>query len=59
MEPDEPFPRGLDGTFLNSGEIVRNRGIRYDAKSGTFDNEKANGLTKDTYRRGYEIPDQV
>ena len=27
--------------------------------SGPFDNEKANGLIKDTYRQGYEIPDRV
>jgi len=34
-------------------------GIRYDAQAGAFDSEKANGLSKDTYRQGYELPDKV
>jgi myo-inositol 2-dehydrogenase / D-chiro-inositol 1-dehydrogenase len=43
----------------NIAHKVGNLALRYDAKTGTFDNEKANGLIKDIYRQGYEIPDLV
>ena len=43
----------------NIAHKAGNAALRYDAQTGTFDNEKANRLIKDTYRRGYEIPDKV
>jgi len=36
-----------------------NRCLRYDAKAGRFDNEDANRLIKRTYRKGFEVPEQV
>ena len=47
---------------LHMGNIahrVGNVSLNYDAKTGKFDNDKANTLLKDTYRKGYEIPDKV
>ena len=47
---------------MHMGNIAHKVGsvaLRCDARTGTFDNEKANRLIKDTYRRGYEIPDKV
>ena len=43
----------------NIAHKVGNAALRYDAQTGTFDNERANGLIKDTYRQGYEIQDMV
>ena len=43
----------------NIAHKVGNAALRYDAQTGTFDNEKANRLIKDTYRQGYEIPDRI
>ena len=43
----------------NIAHKVGNAALRYDAQTGTFDNERANRLIKDTYREGYEIQDMV
>ncbi len=47
---------------LHMGNIahrVGNVSLQYDAAAGRFDNQKANELIKDSYRKGYEIPEQV
>lgn len=43
----------------NIAHKVGNVTLRYDAKTCQFDNEEANGLIKNTYRKGYEIPETV
>jgi hypothetical protein len=43
----------------NIAHRVGNVALRYDTQTGKFDNEEANKLIKDTYRKGYEIPEQV
>jgi len=43
----------------NIAHKVGNVALRYDAKAGRFDDEGANRLIKDAYRKGYEIPDKV
>ena len=43
----------------NIAHRVGNTALAYDAKAGTFDRPEANALIKDTYRKGYEIPDTV
>ncbi|MDD5522889.1 MAG: Gfo/Idh/MocA family oxidoreductase [Kiritimatiellae bacterium] len=43
----------------NIAHRVGNVALKYDSKTGKFDNDDANKLIKDTYRKGYEIPDQV
>lgn len=40
----------------NIAHRVGNVSLKYDAKTGTFDNDKANQLIKPDYRNGYEIP---
>lgn len=47
---------------MHMGNIAHRAGntaLVYDAKTGTFDKDEANRLIKPTYRKGYEIPDQV
>lgn len=41
----------------NIAHRVGNVALRYE--NGTFDNAEASKLIKDTYRKGYEIPEQV
>jgi len=43
----------------NIAHKAGNAALRYDAQTGTFDNEKANRLIKDTYCQSYELPDKV
>jgi len=43
----------------NIAHRVGNVSMTYDAKAGAFDNPAANAMFKDTYRKGYEIPDNV
>ena len=43
----------------NLAHRIGNVAMNYNAESGKFDNEKANGMIKESYRKGYEIPDQV
>jgi len=43
----------------NIAHRVGNVALVYDARRGTFDNEAANRLIKPTYRKGYEIPEEV
>ena len=43
----------------NIAHRVGNLSLRYDAKTGRFDNDKANALIRPVYRKGYEIPDKV
>ncbi len=45
--------------MANIAHRVGNVGMRYDTETGTFDNEKANALIKDEYRKGFEIPEEV
>jgi predicted dehydrogenase len=47
---------------LHMGNIahrVGNVSMSYDAEAGRFDNAEANKLIKGTYRKAYEIPEQV
>ena len=43
----------------NIAHRLGNVALRYDEKTNTFDNPDATKLIKDTYRKGYEIPEQV
>jgi hypothetical protein len=43
----------------NIAHRIGNVAFRFDEKTGTFDNAEANQRIKDTYRKGYEIPEQV
>ncbi len=43
----------------NIAHRVGNVSLTYDAKAGTFDNDKANKLARGEYRKGYKIPEQV
>ena len=43
----------------NIAHRVGNVSLNYDAKAGRFDNDAANKLIKPTYRKGYEVPEQV
>ena len=43
----------------NIAHRVGNVSMKYDAKAGAFDNPAASAMFKDTYRKGYEIPDNV
>ena len=43
----------------NIAHRVGNVSLKYDAKTGRFDNDDANGLIKPEYRSGYEIPEKV
>jgi len=45
--------------MANISHRVGNVALRYDAKTGKFDNPEANQLIKKSYRKGYEIPDRV
>jgi len=45
--------------MANISHRVGNVALRYDAKTGKFDNTEANKLLKKSYRKGYEIPEQV
>jgi hypothetical protein len=47
---------------LHMGNIAHRAGnvaLKYDPAAGRFDNEDANKLIKDSYRKGYEIPEEV
>jgi len=43
----------------NIAHRVGNVALAYDEKANRFDKPEANALVKDTYRKGYEIPDAV
>jgi len=43
----------------NIAHRIGNAALKYDAQAGVFDKAEANALIKDTYRKGYEIPDAV
>ena len=43
----------------NIAHRVGNDALTYDAKANAFDKPEANALVKDTYRKGYEIPERV
>ena len=43
----------------NIAHRLGNISLNYDAKAVAFDNAEASKLIKDTYRKGYEIPDSV
>ena len=45
--------------MANIAHRVGNTALNYDAATGKFDNDAANKLIKPTYRKGYEIPDDV
>jgi len=50
------------GAVMHMGNIAHRVGnvcLNYDAKTGKFDNAAANRLVRPTYRKGYEIPEQV
>jgi len=43
----------------NIAHRIGNVALNYDAASVAFDHPQANRLIKDTYRKGYEIPDTI
>jgi predicted dehydrogenase len=45
--------------MANIAHRVGNVALRYDPKTGQFDNAAANKLIKKNYRQGYEVPDAV
>ena len=45
--------------MANIAYRLGNVALNFDAAKGTFDNPDANKRIKDTYRKGYEIPEQV
>ena len=47
------------GHMGNIAHRLGNIALNYDGAAGTFDNPAANQLIKSSYRRGYEIPEQV
>ena len=52
----------LANTTMHMGNIahrVGNTVLRYDPKTGKFDDPEANRLIKPLYRKGYEIPEKV
>lgn len=49
----------LAAHMANIAHRMGNTALRYDAQAGTFDHAEANRLIKDTYRKGYEIPDAL
>ena len=45
--------------MANIAYRLGNTALNFDAATNTFDNPAATARIKDTYRKGYEIPDQV
>ena len=43
----------------NIAHRIGNTALNYDTEKGTFDNEAANKMIKEHYRKGYEIPEKV
>ena len=43
----------------NIAHRIGNTALKYDAATGRFDQERANAMIKPSYRKGYEIAEQV